>query len=59
MVSSISETYTFLSENNALYNYQSECRPNHPTNLCLPYLTNKIIKGFDEALLTGMMFIDL
>ena len=25
----------------------------------LPFLTNKILEGFDESLLTGMMLIDL
>ena len=34
-------------------------RENHSTNLCLPYLTDKILKGFDEGLLTGMILIDL
>ena len=27
--------------------------------VCLAHLTNKILKGFDEGLLTGMIFIDL
>ena len=34
-------------------------RENHSTNLCLPYLTDQILKGFDEGLLTGMILIDL
>ena len=59
MGSSRSETYICLSENKALYNYKAECRPNHPTKLYLSYLTGKILKGFDEGLLTEMMFIDL
>ena len=41
------------------YNFQSRFRPNHPTNLCLAYLTGKMLKGFDEGSLTGMIFIDL
>ena len=42
-----------------LYNYQSRLRTNHSTNLCLSFLTDKILKGFDEGLLTGMILIDL
>ena len=53
------QTYKFLSENNILYNCQSGFRPNHSANLCLAYLTEKILKGFDEGLLTGMILIDL
>ena len=41
------------------YNYQSGFRVNHSTNLCLSFLTDKILKGFDEGLLTGMILIDL
>ena len=42
-----------------LYNYQSGFRGNHSTNLCLSFLTDQILKGFDEGLLTGMISIDL
>ena len=42
-----------------IYNYQSGFRGNHSTNLCLSCLTNKILKRFDEGLLTGMILIDL
>ena len=35
------------------------CRENHSTSLCLPYLTVKSLKGFDEGLLTGSILIDL
>ena len=41
------------------YNHQSGFRGNHSTNLCLSFLTDKILKGFDEGLLTGMILIDL
>ena len=40
-------------------NFQSGFRANHSTNLCLAHLTEKILKVFDEGLLTGMIFIDL
>ena len=49
----------FLSANKILYNYQSGFRTNHSTNLCLSFLTDKILKGFDEGLLTGMILNDL
>ena len=49
----------FLLENNILYNLQSGFRPNHSTNLCLARLIVKILKGFDDDLLTGMILIDL
>ena len=53
------QTNTFLSDEDILYNYQSGFRGNHSTNLCLSFLTDKILKGFDEGLLTGMILIDL
>ena len=53
------QTNKFFSENNIFYNFQSGFRPNHSTNLCLAHLTDKILKGFDEGLLTGMIHIDL
>ena len=53
------QTNKLPSANKILYNYQSEFRTNHSSNLCLSFLTDKILKGFDERLLTGMIFIDL
>ena len=52
-------TNEFLSENKILYNYQSGFPTNHSINLCLSFLTDKILKEFDEGLLTGMVLIDL
>ena len=49
----------FLSNEDILYNYQSGFRGNHSTNLCLSFLTDKVLKGFDAGLLTGMILIDL
>ena len=48
------QTNKSLSEN-ILYNFQSGFIPNHATNLCLAHLTDKILEGFDEGLLTGMI----
>ena len=53
------QTNAFLKENNLLYNYQYGFRTNYSTNLCLSFLTDKILKGFDEGLLTGMILIGL
>ena len=53
------QTQEFLNENNILYEYQSGFRANHSTDFCLSYLNDKILKGFDSGLLTGMILIDL
>ena len=52
------QTNKFISENNILFNFQSGFRSNHSTNLCFAHLTDKILKGFDGGLLTGMIIID-
>ena len=49
----------FLSDEDILYTYQSGFRGNHSTNLCLSFLTDKILKAIDEGLSTGMILIDL
>ena len=53
------QTNAFLSGEDISYNYQSDFRGNHSTNLCLSFLTDKVLKGFGEGLLTGMILIDL
>ena len=53
------QTNEFLSGNKILHNYQSGFRTNHSINLCLSFLTDKILKDFEEGLLTGMILIDL
>ena len=42
-----------------IYNYQPGFGGNHSTNLSLSFLTDKILKGFDEGLSTGMILTDL
>ena len=42
-----------------IYNYQCGFRGNDSTNLCLSFLTDKVLEGFDEGLLTGMILTDL
>ena len=53
------QTEEFLSLNKILYDYQSGFRKNHSTNTCLSFLNDKILKGFDDSLVTGMILIDL
>ena len=40
----------FVLQNNILNNYQSGFRKNHSTDLCLSFLNDKILKGFDKGL---------
>ena len=53
------QTSTFLNSRNLLYNYQSGFRKNHSNDFCLSFLNNKILKGFNQGLITGMILIDL
>ena len=53
------QTNEFLLDNKILCNYQSGFTANHLANLCLSFLTDKVLKGFDEGLLTGMILNDL
>ena len=48
-----------LLQNNIVYNYQSGFRKNHSNDLCLSFLNDKILKGFDKGLFTGMILTDL
>ena len=49
----------YLAQYNILFKYQSGLRTKHSTDLCLSYLNEKIFKGFDNGLFTGMILIDL
>ena len=53
------QTNTFLWKNNVLHNFPSGIRPNNSANLCLERLTDKMLKGSGEDLLTGMIPTDL
>ena len=53
------QTSSFLSNNELLYNYQSGFQKNHSTDSCLTFLHDKILKGFDKGLMTGMILVDL
>ena len=49
----------FLNDNNIFCKYRSDFRNNHSTDLFLSFLDDKILKGFDKGLHTGMVLIDL
>ena len=49
----------YLAQYNILYKCQSGFRKKHSTDLCLSYLNEKILKGFDNGFFTGMILIDL
>ena len=53
------QTSTFLNSKNLLYIYQSGCRKKHSTDFFLSYFNDKISKGFDKGLMTGMILIYL
>ena len=53
------QTSTFLNSRNLLYNYQSGFCKNHSTDFCLSFLNDKILKSFNQGLITGMILIDL
>ena len=55
----LDQTEEFLSLNKILYGYQSGFRKNHSADTCLSFLNDKILKGFDNGLVTGMILIDL
>ena len=48
----LNQTEKFLSL------YQSGFRKNHSTDTCIFFLNDKILKGFDDGLVTGMILID-
>ena len=49
----------YLAQCNILYKYQSGFGAKHSTDLCLSYLNDKFLKGFDNGLFTGMTLLDL
>ena len=53
------QTSVFLNSRNLLYNYQSGFGKNHSNEFCLSFLNDKILKDFDQGLITGMIFIHL
>ena len=53
------QVQNYCNENNIFFSFQSGFRGKHSTDTCLTYLHDKILKGLDEGLLTGMISIDL
>ena len=53
------QTQNYLDKNKIIYDYQSGFRKNFSTNYCLAYLNDKISKGLDTGIYTGMILIDL
>ena len=53
------QTMKFVTKKNILYKFKSGFRKFHSTDSCLSYLQDKVAKGFDLGLLTGMILIDL
>ena len=48
-----------VSKKNVLYRFQSGFRKFHSTDSFLSYLQDKVAKGFDSGLFTGMILINL
>ena len=55
----LDQTKEFVNLNEVLQDYQPGFREKHSTDTCLSFLNDKILKGFDDILLTGMILIDL
>ena len=53
------QTMEFVTKKDILYKFQSGYRKFHSADPCLSYLKDKVAKGFDSGLLTGMILIDL
>ena len=53
------QTSAFLNSRYLLYYDQSGFRKNHSTDFCLSILNDKMLKGFDQSLITAMILIDL
>ena len=53
------QTSSLLNSRNLLYKYQSGFHKYHSTDHCLSFLNDKIFKGFDQGLITGIILIDL
>ena len=52
------QTSILLNSKNLLYTYQSGFRKKYSADLCLSYLNDKMLKGFDKGMMTSMSLID-
>lgn len=55
----LDQTNDFLSLRKILRGYESGFRMNHSTDLCIYFLDNKVLKRFDNDVLTGMKWYEL
>ena len=55
----LDQTEEFLSLNKVLHDYQSGFRKNHSTDTCLSFLNDKVLEGFNDGLVAGMILTDL
>ena len=55
----LDQTKEFVNLNKVLQDHQPSFREKHSTDTCLSFLNDKILKGFDDILLTGIILIDL
>ena len=53
------QTTKFLKDSNIIYKFQSGLRNNYSTDLFLSFLNDKILKGFDNGIYTGIILIEL
>ena len=53
------QTTKFSNDNNIFHKYQSGFRNNHSTYLSLSFFNEKILKGFDNVVYTGMILTEL
>ena len=53
------QTKKYLNDHDIIYNCQSGFREIHSTDYVLSFLNDKILKGFDKGVYTGMISIDL
>ena len=53
------QTTKFLNNNNIFYKNQSGFRNNNSTDLSLSFSNDKVLKGFDNGVYTGMLLIHL
>ena len=54
----LDQTKEFVNLNEVLQDYQPGFREKHSTDTCLSFLNDKILKGFDDILLTAMILIE-
>ena len=54
----MNKQWSFLTNTTFYTNFNQDFKKNHSIDFCLSYLTDKISKGCDSGLLTGVILID-